>query len=79
MNNPLRKWDFDTLFIKGYFEAFAKFARDIPLLNWFCLTEDFDDNRGIAEVVNAQKLRRFSNKFFPRWIIGKFLSNFINN
>ncbi len=69
MYNPLRERDFYAFFIKRDFKAFAKLAGNIPLFDWFSFSKNFNDNRGIAEIINAQKLRRFQNKFFPRWII----------
>ena len=69
MYNPLRERNFYTFFVKGNLEPLAELSGNIPLFDGLGFSEDFNDNRGIAKIVNAQKLRRFQNKFFPRWII----------
>jgi len=53
MDDSLRKRNFYALPVKCNFESFAEFPGNIPLFEWLCIAEDFDDNCRIAKIVNS--------------------------
>ena len=78
MDDSLRKGSFYTLSVKGNFESLAKFPGNIQLFDRFSFHKNFYDNSGIAKIVNAQKLRRFQDVFFPIRVIRQLFADFIH-
>ena len=76
------EWDVDAVAIKGFFDPFAYFPFDSPLLHILRFAEDPQDDIRVTKVLDADHIRAFHDIFvFCRQSVAHFLHDhdgFIN-
>lgn len=73
----MRKGHFDAFAVEGGFNSLSQLSRRFPLFQRPRLGDDAQGDLGVAEVFNAQDLRRLQNTRTEVWILAEFLPHAI--